>query len=234
MGDLTGCHWIRQSLGVYVLGAIDPAERVQVESHLAGCPACREELAGLAGLPALLDLVPASEAEQILGSGSASERITPDDDSASELPSLLLARMARQRRVRTWRGVAAAAAAVVAVAAGTAGVVVAEHTPPRPAAIDWETAQATTSGVSLEVRYAGASRGTRLDARVSGIPEGTTCQFWVTGAGGSRWAAGRWTVNQSDWDAWFPESAAVPLSAVRGFQLTEGGRILVSVPANRA
>ena len=48
------CSEARLSLGVYVLGAIDPAERSLVDSHLASCRDCRDELAGLAGLPALL------------------------------------------------------------------------------------------------------------------------------------------------------------------------------------
>ncbi|HTB54033.1 MAG TPA: zf-HC2 domain-containing protein, partial [Trebonia sp.] len=45
------CAEARLSLGVYVLGAIDPAERALVDSHLAGCRDCRDELAGLAGIP---------------------------------------------------------------------------------------------------------------------------------------------------------------------------------------
>ena len=51
------CAEARLSLGVYVLGAIDPAERALVDSHLAGCRDCRDELAGLAGIPALLSRV---------------------------------------------------------------------------------------------------------------------------------------------------------------------------------
>ena len=56
------CAEVRLSLGVYVLGAIDPAERAQVDSHLASCRDCRDELAGLAGLPALLARVAVEEA----------------------------------------------------------------------------------------------------------------------------------------------------------------------------
>ncbi|HJZ07209.1 MAG TPA: zf-HC2 domain-containing protein, partial [Trebonia sp.] len=56
------CAEARLSLGVYVLGAIDPSERAQVDSHLAGCRDCRDELAGLAGIPALLSRVGAEEA----------------------------------------------------------------------------------------------------------------------------------------------------------------------------
>src|SRR5215468_6671040 len=56
------CADARVALGVYVLGAIDTVERTQVDAHLAGCHDCRDELAGLAGLPALLSRVDAAEA----------------------------------------------------------------------------------------------------------------------------------------------------------------------------
>jgi hypothetical protein len=39
---------------VYVTGAIAPADRPVVLRHLASCERCRDELAGLAGLPGLL------------------------------------------------------------------------------------------------------------------------------------------------------------------------------------
>ena len=58
----TECAHVRQALGVYVVGAIDPAERVCVDQHLAACPRCRAEVAGLAGLPALLGKVTLEEA----------------------------------------------------------------------------------------------------------------------------------------------------------------------------
>ncbi len=53
---------MRQALGVYVVGAIGPADRSAVDKHLTGCSRCRDELADLAGLPALLGKVPADEA----------------------------------------------------------------------------------------------------------------------------------------------------------------------------
>lgn len=62
MTQTMDCSEARLSLGVYVLGAIDPDERAQVDIHLAGCPACRDELAELEGLPALLALVSTEEA----------------------------------------------------------------------------------------------------------------------------------------------------------------------------
>src|SRR5215467_3343240 len=59
------CTEARLSLGVYVLGAIDPAERSLVDAHLLTCRECRDELAGLAGLPALLARVNPDEISRI-------------------------------------------------------------------------------------------------------------------------------------------------------------------------
>src|SRR5262252_7841419 len=120
MTGMAGCREIRQALGVYVLGAIDPAERARVDEHLATCADCREELAGLAGLPAMLRRVPMAEAQRLAvadQADSATEETSPDE----LLPSLLT-RTAQARRVRRWRELAAAAAVVVlALGAGAAG-----------------------------------------------------------------------------------------------------------------
>jgi hypothetical protein len=56
------CQEARTALGVYVLGAIDPGERVLVDEHLDTCQECRAELAEFMELPGLLALVPAEEA----------------------------------------------------------------------------------------------------------------------------------------------------------------------------
>ena len=98
------CAQIRPELGVYVLGAIAPADRERVSRHLASCPGCRGEVAGLARLPALLRSVPAATAMQLSG-----ER--PDDPSGPPEPRLdrLIGRMAAARSRRR-RSLAAAAA----------------------------------------------------------------------------------------------------------------------------
>jgi anti-sigma factor RsiW len=53
------CAEIRLELGVYVLGAIEAADRSAVDAHVAWCADCRGELADLAGLPRLLSLAAA-------------------------------------------------------------------------------------------------------------------------------------------------------------------------------
>ena len=68
------CARARLELGVYLLGAMEAAQRAQVGSHLAACSWCREELAGLAWLPALLGKVPAVEAMQLAPDGAGAGR----------------------------------------------------------------------------------------------------------------------------------------------------------------
>src|SRR5436190_23402707 len=64
MDDAGTCAGVRPQLGVYLTGAIAPADRVAVVRHLAACADCRAELAGLAALPALLRRPPVQAAAQ--------------------------------------------------------------------------------------------------------------------------------------------------------------------------
>jgi anti-sigma factor RsiW len=233
MTDMIACRRIRQSLGVYVIGAIDPAERSVVDSHLTGCADCREELAGLAGLPALLGRVPVEEAAQI--AGIHPQRGVPGDQSAGELLDPLLTRMAKSRRVHRWRSLAAAAAVVLLAAGAAIGVIRVGGGPAGGVArVHWEQVHGTDVGthVSADVKYTGMTWGTRLDVQVAGIPAGTICELWVTGTDGKRWPAGSWTVD-SPWQkgTWYPASSAAPLGGVRGFEITAGRAVLVDVPA---
>jgi anti-sigma-K factor RskA len=224
MNDMTGCLHIRQTLGVYVLGAIDPAERATVDAHLAGCPECREELAGLAGLPALLGRVPFGEAERI--TGFYSERSMPAEQADDTTLAPVLAKVAHQRRVRRWRGLAAAAAVVLA--ASTAATV-SMHVADAPAAVHWQQHDQMTNSathMSLAVNYASQPGGTKLEAQVTGLPAGTDCDFWVIGPGGSKWPAGSWTVPSKWQSIWYQGSSSVPFKWVQGFELTTGKTVL--------
>jgi len=207
------CAQIRPELGVYLLGAIAPADRARVSRHLASCPGCREELAGLAGLPALLRAVPAATALQL-----SEER--PPHPSGPPEPLLegLIARVAAVRRRRRWALAAAAAVLAAAAAAGWATQVLHGAAPPPPAAPGWWAAGGfnAATGVRAAVRYAPQPWGTELEASVSGIPPGTRCQIWATTASGTRrpTAAGRspaatrtrgtpppWRFRQAAWTA---------------------------------
>ncbi len=62
MSDL-GCREAERSLGVLAVGALDPADRAGVDSHLAQCPRCRSTLAELRDVTDLMGLVTAGSAE---------------------------------------------------------------------------------------------------------------------------------------------------------------------------
>jgi len=235
---MTDCQHVRQLLGVYVVGAIDPAERFVVDNHLAACPDCREELAGLAGLPALLGRVPLEEAEQITRFDSeragAGEHVDAEPPEA-EVLTPLLAKVAHRRRVSRWRTLVSVAAVAV-IAAGAALGAIRLANPPSSSsppvsspALHWENVQTTNALTHMDVRYAGMAGGIRAYVKVSGIPAGTTCQFWVIGKNGQRWPAGSWIVTDEWRASSYPTVAAAPVHEVHGFQLTSDGRTLAQV-----
>jgi hypothetical protein len=227
MNEITGpsCRHMRSLLGVYVVGAIDPADRALVDSHLADCPQCREELSGLAGLPALLGRVPLLEAEAL----ADSDQPAADwDEPSPELLNGLLERVSSRRRSRRWRSVLALAAAVAIAAGGTAAGVSALR-PGGPAA---EQVQASNGEVTAQVRYVATPwGGTTMRIAVIGIPRSTVCRFWVVDAAGQRTAAGAWTTGPGYGERWYTESSKVASNGVRGFQITAHGRTLLSIPA---
>jgi hypothetical protein len=238
MTELSGCGDVRLALGVYVVGGIDPAERSIVDAHLSHCAACREELAGLAGLPALLGRVPARDVERLAEVGHGLHGV---EEPPPELLSSLLGRVAARRRARRWRTVtAAAAAAVIAIGGGLAGGAaisgefgsgLAAAAPHRPATYHQDQATNPRTHVTAVVAYSPKTWGTSLRVWVTGVRAGTTCEFWVVNAQGQRSVAGGWTVPRVYQGQWYLASTPVSGAKIRGFEVTAGGRVLVTVPA---
>jgi hypothetical protein len=238
MSGTAGCREIRHALGVYVLGAIDPVDRALVDEHLATCLECREELAGLAGLPALLRRVPTAEAERLAVADQADQAML--DAAAEELLPSALARTVQVRRVRRWRELAAAAVvAVLAVGAGAAGAhLLQSGTPPHrqvvaATVLHWQTVASTDAATraGLIVKYARKPWGTTMQIRVWGIRPGTVCQFVVVDSHGHRWVVGGWRVNYSGGPAWYPVSTSLTDAQLRTFEVTAAGHVLASVHA---
>ncbi|MGW7236521.1 anti-sigma factor [Streptomyces sp. NPDC054804] len=157
------CDALRLALGGYVLGTLPPAEMEQVRDHLEGCAECRAEHAQLAGLPALLATVTATEAagrtvpaadEDLAGrlvaraaesaQGAPPARPAPTGVPPAREAGVLerLLRQAAARRRRTWRLQLAGAAASLMLTAGavagtwlaTAGSLSSEAKQPGPTA----------------------------------------------------------------------------------------------------
>jgi anti-sigma-K factor RskA len=224
------CRQIKHLLGVYIVGAIDPAERSVVDEHLEHCQTCRDELAGLAGLPAMLSRVPAADVERL--------SLAPDEppdfaDLPDELLNSLLRKVSARRRSRLWRGgVTVAAAAVIAAGGAAAAVQLAAPSASQAAHTDVASAVSSRTGVAAVVDYTKTSwGGIAMRVQVSGIPSGTTCQFWVMGQDG-RAFAGQWTVMASYGSkAWYVAASSASPSTVQTFQITAHGKTLLSIPA---
>jgi hypothetical protein len=224
---------VRQDLGAYLLGALAPADRSMLERHLVFCRECREELATLAGLPALLRRIPLADAVMLCGEPAA------DHGSGAAAPEQLLAsmlaRVARVRRRRLW--LTAAAAIVIASMATALGLQAWPHA--ARLSVPGGPGAATVTGFSpltraaATVQYSAHAWGTQLEIHVAGIPAGTTCQFWVISAAGHDIPAGSWTIASGHQEAWYPAATWLPVSSLRGFQVTSTGKTLLTIRTHR-
>ena len=136
------CELIEES-GAYVLGILDPDDRVAYERHLETCAICQREVADFGGLPGLLAQLDPAEAMAIGDRAGAAEHhehgrfsdVVADEDIPPPPPRLLRplpsvprneeapvrsTRVERgeRRRRRRWQAVAAGLAAAACLAVG--------------------------------------------------------------------------------------------------------------------
>lgn len=254
---MTTCGEIRIALGVYVLGAIEPAERSQVEAHLAGCPACRDELAGLAALPALLSRVSEAQITQVAGD-SAEKR-----SSSGDLLENLLARAARERRgmrraVGRWGGLMgrwtpfAAVASILLVVGAVFGTIVLDDAPakppvasapptspalptgPAPADPAAERITATDSGsrVWAQLVLTRKKWGTYAVVHLKGVKKGVRCRLNAVTTDGRRDAMASWRVVYEEYGE-FTGSTMYQRDQVKSFEIVTGeGKPLLTIPAS--
>jgi predicted anti-sigma-YlaC factor YlaD len=229
------CAEARTSLGVYVLGAIDPAERGLVDAHLATCRDCRDELAGLAGLPALLARVNPDEISRIRADDAVRPMVS--DDPPEELLGTVLGLADARRRRNRWRYLSAAAA-VAAIAGGLfAGLSSATSTTITKTDVvsagvgKWETATGTdaATGVTSTVAYSKELWGSAFQVLVDDIPVGTTCQLWVVHPDGTETEVAAWTTSRDEGKVWYAGSMASTAGAIGKFQITAGNKVLLTV-----
>lgn len=234
MSSHGSCGEIRQALAVYVLGAIEPADRTVVDRHLGECADCRQELAGLAPLPALLRRVPVHEVSALVDADASGN---PRDDQPSRPALRYMLAQAGRRRTRDLRTRVIAAAAVGLLAGG--GAIAAWHAthpvaqrPLAAATPGWSVtprAADPRTHVSATVRYTAMPWGLQLSVQVAGLPAGTTCQVDVISRQGRVTIAGGWTLTSGPAN-WYPASSPVSPSDVRAFTVSSGSKIVVTVP----
>jgi putative zinc finger protein len=213
------CKDITLSLGVYVLGALDPADRAVVETHLADCPLCRAELAELEGLPALLERVtlddlapePASPSEDLF------ERVAAKARAEEAAAGGNVVDLASQRR--RYRRITAVAAAFVLVVGGGLGSWAA-----------WHGSDSTQDHgpVQMSVSLAAQKTGTSYTVNVSGLPIDEHCKLIAIANDGTRDVAGRWDATYQG-QAKETGSTSIPRSDLRQLVLlgTDGEQLAV-------
>lgn len=176
---MTSHESFRKDLGSYVLGALDPRDRSMLEQHLGSCPACREELASLAGLPGLMSRVSPDEV--------VSDSLLP---SPALLPRLLdsveMERRADRGRLRRWR-LAAATLAVTAASAVAVGQTPAATDAPA-VALSTATGSLAEGTVSFEPR----PWGTAVALSLHDLPPAASYIAWAVDRGGQRTAVATW------------------------------------------
>ena len=229
------CAEARPSLGVYVLGAIDPAERGLVDAHLVTCRDCRDELAGLAGLPALLARVNPDEISRICADDAV--RPVASDGPPEELLGTVLGLAEARRRRNRWRFLSAAAAVVVLAVGLFAGLKSATSTTVTrvipEGAMSWESVHGANhvTGATADIAYTQQLWGNEFQVLVDHIPQGTTCQMWVVHSDGTRTQVAAWTTARDEGRVWYWGSMPQTAGSISKFQITAGNTVLLTVSA---
>lgn len=222
---MSTCDDVADSLGAYVLGALDERDARDVEAHLALCGGCHDELADLAATRAALAGVPP---EALLDG--------PGDDVVLQR-TLRQVRSAKRAGTRN-RNFLVGGVAVLAVAAALGGgVVLGKATEPAatalPAAGDLAVPgtmhlRGDQGGALLNVTVTPAGGWVKVNAWVGGIPRGQRCRLVVVSASGQAEVAGSWLVSPkaADRGTTLDGAALVAANDVRSVEVQDmSGRV---------
>jgi anti-sigma-K factor RskA len=174
---------LRESLGAYVLGVLDPPDRRQLERHLSECRDCTDELTRLTPLPGLLSRVSESEVSDDL--------LVPSDG----LLDGVVARLAQEERslrtqVRRWR-MATVAACVAALVAAVVAVAPWQQEPDR-VIVAADPAVAGSTAATGQAAAIAWEWGTTVELQVADLPRSDVYELWAVADDGRRERAGTW------------------------------------------
>jgi anti-sigma factor RsiW len=201
------CQEATMSLGVYLVGAIDPSERAEVEVHLRMCASCRAELDEIAMLPSMLEKLSLDDvgeiipvpvpSEDLFARVAAQARAEAEDHHDRTEPADDLVAVTPLRRRPRWQTIAAAAAAVVViggVSVAAVGVLQSSNGP--------DSVSAQAHGVRMRVALSSQATGTALRVTVSGLANDEHCRLIAVADDGT-------TDLVSQWDATYAGEAQV-------------------------
>ena len=210
-----------QSLGAYLLGAVDSEEHARIDAHLGSCGACRAVVDELRPVPALLSRVHVDDLE-------------PPQPPAQLLDRLLATRLESRRRGRRRLVALAGAAAVVAGLVASAVVVTDDNETTQPSSETLAlSAQDTSSQVSATAWLTDREWGTEVRLRLVGVPAGQWCSLIVRDLDGRTETAASWIVRYGE-DVDVPGATAAALDRISDLEVVTGdGTRLVTIPLAR-
>lgn len=199
------------TLGVYLLGALEPAERSAFESHLSYCDICRVELVRLSPLPGLLNqITPEDFADDLPPTGAEGSPVVTQVQPITEpvplprLPEPADDTPVRTSRRRHWRVYTAAAAVIVLAVAGVFGWRALREPSPPVEGVTWSYDVGATS---VQARLIDRKWGTEIQSVIRGLPPGRECYLKVYDQYGRFEIAGWWGTDH-DPDVEIPASTS--------------------------
>ena len=166
---------VREALGAYTLGALDPDEAAAVRRHLAECQACAAEHHELAPLPAILATAEGAHA-------AAAEPLSPAFEErlldAYARDHATRPRSRRRRRPkRRWLAAGGLAAGVAAVV--LAVLLAGSDSPSAPGGYDVAFRPVGAGDARGQAKLESGGEGTTLHLRVDGLPGGEGAVYEV-------------------------------------------------------
>jgi anti-sigma factor RsiW len=191
------CRSMRELMGAYVLGSLEPDQRSALVAHLDGCPECRAEVAELATVARALPLA------DPLRSG---ERPLPPDHLGDAILDRIASERVEARRSRFRRASVTGLAAVALVAA----IVVVAGILDSSQRISLDLAAAGGAGGDAVLEY--HRWGTQIELDIEGLPEEEVYGVWLESPTGDRVPAGTF---------WTPEEGGIEVTLTAAMNLKD-------------
>jgi anti-sigma factor RsiW len=218
----------------YVLGSLSGGDRREFEAHMATCAQCRQAVAELSGVPALLSQLDLSEMAAIGEFGGTAGMLQdPPALSPDLLPTLLATVRWRRRRARVTTWVASAAAAAVLAIGVFVGVHDNSSTAPQQVTASAEPmAQIGTNLLTSTVSVSSQHWGTFINLRCVCLAplyaHHDTLAMVVVGRDGSQTRLATWTAEPGH-TATPAGSISTPMNQIASVQIVaaDSGQVLL-------
>jgi anti-sigma factor RsiW len=210
MTSMGSCEQARGQLALASIGRLPEVEKLALESHLEGCPACRTEVENLSGLGDALSLAQLDHLEHV---------IEVPDSLRQSVFQTLGDEIANRRRLVHMRFAAAAAIVLLAIAGGVFAAVATTGGPSaHPAGPTF--ALAGPGGAHGTVSLTSESWGTSVKLHASGEPANQILTVSMRTSDGYWWTAGSYRSGDGG-PVDVPMSCPIPSSRIDGVRVTD-------------